>query len=299
MGTLLQARLLCADDSLCEKAFSAASGIVNDLDGELSVYHESEITRINRDAGTRLTAVSPDTYTVIAAALDIARKSEGYFDPTIAPLLEAYSLYTRFDGREMQPVTAEQIAVAALLVNYRDLRMTQGRQIGLARKGMKLDLGGIGKGYALDKIAAAFMRLGIGAFALNFGGHLLVHNLDHTSEILQPESGERLLTCRLSNGSLSASAQNQRYVRMGDKRIGHIANPREPYATAEPGRISVVYHTSAMQADGWSTALFFPGANQFQRWSETNRIAAWRFGADGYLASAAATRDGVCVRPNR
>ncbi|MFZ5629958.1 MAG: FAD:protein FMN transferase [Spirochaetota bacterium] len=286
MGTLLSAKLICGRLEQCDAGFSAISDVLTDVDQRMSVYHPSEVTGLNDAAGTPslLQPLSPGTLEVLRAALRIARQSEGRFDPTILPLLKAYGLMREDTGGEAATAKA-QLAEASSLVDYRQV-VISGSRAGLKKKGMSLDFGGIAKGYALDKISAALQKLGIAAFVLNFGGHLLVHGTDHTTVIYHPGgTGRVLVTCTISEGSISVSAQDKRYVTERGKRRGHLINPLTKESENET-LLSLVYHHSAMHADAWSTALFFTGTAEFRALSEQQKLAALHLNSRGELSGS-------------
>ncbi len=295
MGTLIELRLVCPDTATCERGFSGAADTLGLIDRQMSLYHESELTRINAAAGSLdpMQAVSIDTERVIATALLVASRSEGYFDPTIAPLLDLFRFYEVESGSQVAEPGPDKIADALDLVNFRNLRLV-GHRAGLMRRGMKMDLGGIAKGYALDIIAQRFRMLGLRRFSLNFGGHLLAAGISHETTVRHPLTGRPWLACRISRGSLSVSAQNERFVRTGTKRIGHIFHSMSG-APIEPNQIIAVYHESAMLADAWSTALFFADERKFLSWARQNQLIAYRLSALNMVGrSAAAETADVC-----
>lgn len=281
MGTLLTATLHCGRHEQCEAGFAAISDVLTDIDSRMSVYHSSELTRLNAAAGTAslLQPVSPGTLEVLQTALVIAAQSGGRFDPTILPLLKAYGLMREDFGGEA--VTAQaKLAEAGKLVDYRQV-VISGSRAGLKKRGMSLDFGGIAKGYALDKAAAALRKLGIGAFVLNFGGQLLVHGTAHTTTVYDPQTTNRVLvSCTISEGSISVSAQDKRYVHERGKKRGHLINPLTK-ESEQNTLLSLVYHRSAMHADAWSTALFFTDRAAFSRLTQKQQLAALRLDRRG------------------
>lgn len=290
MGTLLQITIACESESACEDDFSHAEKTIRKIDEKMSIYHESEVTRINASSGTPefMQPVSPETIEVISAGLKVARSSRGAFDPTIAPLVEVYGLYRNNSGETINLPSAQSLGAAKALVNFRKVVVASNR-VGLKEKQMRLDLGAIAKGYALDKIAAGF---GAREFALNFGGHILARNLSQNTEVLDPRDDKRvIMRCQFSNGSLSISAQNQRFVVSGSRKIGHLIDPRTG-APGENNLFSAVFHKSAMYADAWSTALFFDDADAFTK----RKLAAYRFSSNGDLrATEQAKAQRICV----
>lgn len=257
MGTLLNIEISCESDAFCAPLFAKAGQISRDIEEKMTIYRPSEVTRLKDKAGLSdyLQPVSRDTYAVISSALRIAWASDGYFDPTLG-----------------------------MHGNFQDVA-TGGDKVGLRRKGMLVDLGGIAKGYALDMIGAAFEGHN---WTLNFGGQILTHGVSRRVTVYDPRDDKKeLLVCQFPGGSLSTSAQNQR--------PGHLINPK----THLPGTAniaSVVWHASATQADAWSTALFFAHDADFARLTQKYDLVAWRLTANNKINfSQSAQRSSICT----
>lgn len=284
MGTLLSATLICDRPEQCDVGFTAISDVLSDIDSRMSVYHTSELTRLNAAAGTAslLQPLSTSTLEVLRTALVIAAQSQGRFDPTILPLIKAYGLMRENFGGESDTAQAKLVE-AGSLVDYRQV-LISGTRAGLKKKGMALDFGGIAKGYALDQVAVVLRKLGIGAFVLNFGGHLLVHGTEHTTTVYDPQEANRVLvSCTISEGSISVSAQDKRYVHERGKRRGHLINPLTKESESDTV-LSLVYHPSAMHADGWSTALFFTRTTEFNALAKKQQLTALHLSSRGELS---------------
>lgn len=219
MGTLCEISARGPGD---DRGITAAFDEIARLERVMSTYMEdSELSRLNREGSAR---VSEDLWAVLAAALARARDSKGAFDPTFS-----------------SPAAAR---------GWRKVRLDPSRRSVRLDPGARLDLGGIGKGYALDAAARALRREGVDSAMLNFGGQILVLGRPPEGGAWPVElSGLRLL---LRRGSLSVSSQRER--------PGHIVDPRTGGAVPRSDEVAVVAGT-ALEADGWSTALFVdPGA---------------------------------------
>lgn len=294
MGTVLAAEVACGAAHGCPLAFEKILSALESVDRAMSVYHASEITRINSSAGAQnyLQPVSADTEQVLRAALSVAEASAGRFDITVKPLIDLYGFY-RKNGPEILPFAAE-LSAALALVGYRDLEISAGRA-GLGRKGMQIDLGGIAKGFALDKAAASLLDAGYREFTLNFGGQVLAHGSNIPVVVKNPlMAGKDLVVCEIHSGSVSVSAQSERYRLAQGKRIGHLLNPRSGLSE-DNNLVSVIYHPQAMLADAWSTALFFTDTAAFATLTQKHALIAYRFGADGKLqVSERAQKAALC-----
>lgn len=291
MGTVLAAEILCAEADGCERAFQLIRSALDSVDQAMSVYHDSEIMRINRFAGGKgyLQPVGSDTEQVLRAALSVAERSEGRFDATVKPLIDLYGFYRKSSQKTDIPPSAAQVSAALALVGYRDLMVSPGRA-GLKRKGMQIDLGGIAKGFALDKAAAQLIQAGYAEFTLNFGGQILAHGISTPVVVKHPRKPVKdLLLCEISSGSISVSAQSERYRLSEGKKIGHLINPRTGHSE-EAALVSVVHHPQAMLADAWSTALFFTDAAGFALSTHSERLVAYKLDVNGNLQISEAAK---------
>ena len=139
-----------------------------EIEGIFSFNQEdSDLDRVNQNAGIRAVRVNPDFIEVLAAALEFAEKSGGLFDPTIGPLVKLWGIGTD----EARVPGEDEIRSALDLINYRDVEIDREENtVFLKRPGMALDLGAIAKGYAVDEIVLLLARQGIGRGIINLGG---------------------------------------------------------------------------------------------------------------------------------
>jgi FAD:protein FMN transferase len=277
MGTLLTVGLACPHSDNCNEDFAVISDILARIDRAMSIYHASEITHLNDAAGSQafLVPVGTDSESVLSASLKIAQETQGYFDPTVLPLLRLHGLMREDFGADVHAPSAEQVKVALDAIGFRDL-WVRGGHAGLRRKSMAVDLGGIAKGYTLDTIAKALVSRGINQFSLNFGGHLYVQGLtEHTRSVDPANSALTLAECTIAHGSLSVSAQDKRFVHTRGGKRGHLINPRSGRPETD-GVLSLVYDVNAMRADAWSTAVFFMPEADFYALTHRHRIAAMK-----------------------
>lgn len=230
MGTLLTVRVESVERVVAARIRDEIFGEVQRLEDLLSLHRPgSDIARINRAAGRLALAAHPDAYAAVAEALRFAELTGGAFDPTMGA--------------------------------WKDVRLdAAGGTVFLPRPGLKIDLGGIGKGFALDRALGLARRSGaLGKLAMDFGGQLLFWAPAGTFEpvkiaIENPrERGAALSVFELrENGSVSTSSQAER--------PGHLIDPRSGRAAGGVASVTVVAPT-ATEAEAWSTALFVdPGA---------------------------------------
>jgi thiamine biosynthesis lipoprotein len=158
MGTQVRLTLYAADAAAARRASAAAFRRVAELNGIMSDYlAESELMRLCAMAGGPAVPVSPDLFAVLARAAVTARLTDGAFDATIGPVVR---LWRRARRTQLFP-PADQLAAARALVGYRLVTLDPvGRTVKLAKPGMQLDLGGIGKGFAAEA-AQAVLKLSL------------------------------------------------------------------------------------------------------------------------------------------
>ncbi len=225
------------------------------LDGLLSSYEpESDISRLNRTAGHGMQAVDPAVAEILELSVAYTQLTRGAFDVTVGPVID---LWMQAADRNRPPNAAELAAARARVGANRISLAPAG--VALAEEGMKLDLGGIAKGYALDRMLPLLERRGIARALLNFGqssiwavgapaGHAGWRLL-----VRAPAGGfAGLITLR--DQALSVSGSQGQWVEIGGRRYGHIIDPRsgEPLMRA---RQAVVVSQSAALAEALSVAL--------------------------------------------
>jgi thiamine biosynthesis lipoprotein len=250
-----------------EDAIRAARDETDRLEGILSRFiPASDIGRLNAAAGTGCVQLSPEAYEVLSWAVRFSECSRGRFDITVAPLIALWS-----EAKEIRrPPVKERIAETLKLVNYTDVILDGGdsaeRTAMLRRAGQAVDLGGIGKGFAADRILDTYRTLGITSAFTNFGGNVAVLGTKPDGSpwnigIQHPRKADSLIgAISVTDRSVVTSGDYQRYFTGADeKRYHHILDPECGYP-AESGLISAtVVCQSSMAADALSTALFVTG----------------------------------------
>ena len=228
-----------------DPAVAAAFDEIDRWDRILSLYKpESELNALNARAGHGPFRASRDLYAATEAALRMAEKTGGAFDPTVLPVIRR--------GPEALP-----------LVGWRKVRLDpKARTIELPEKGMALDFGGIGKGWALDLAARIMTARGATRVFMNFGGQILAIGSPEGGgdwSVVVPGLREPLL---VRDASVSTSGDEQR--------PGHIVSPFDGRPVRRALNATAVL-PSATEADAWSTALYvlgkapatFPGRSFF------------------------------------
>jgi thiamine biosynthesis lipoprotein len=252
MGTTLTLRVVGG-----VAAVEAALVDVAELEARCSTWRsESLWSRLNAGEGVVLPEEDRD---LLAKVANLARQTEGTFDPVLGRLIQAWGLRT--GGRVP---TEEELAEAR---SASGLDHLQGLPGGVSlHGGAWLEEGGFLKGHALDRLATRLRRGGASAGLLDFGGQLLAWGAPHRVDLADPKDRQRpRLTLRLRNASLSTSGTSERGR--------HILDPRTGRPCESWGSVAVVRPTG-LEADVLSTALYVMGPDRGTAWAEAHGVAA-------------------------
>jgi thiamine biosynthesis lipoprotein len=243
MGTRFELLLDGQEARRLRAAGEAALGEIEDCDRRLSLFRrDSLLAHVNREAATAPVRLDQDTYELLETCLEIHRASGGAFDVTVAPLMGARGFHPASPPHGTGPVDSGAIEL--------DRRR---RTVRFRRPGLRVDLGAIGKGHALD-LAIANLREHRIACGLLHGGTSTVFALGSApsgaawSVALEAEGGP---VAHLEDRALSVSAAHGRTLRSG---AGHVLDPRTGESAPHTLATAVVA-ARAVRADAWSTAL--------------------------------------------
>jgi thiamine biosynthesis lipoprotein len=262
MGTFANVAIVCADSTAAAPIAAAAHLAFYRADSLMSNWTEtSEVARINREADTAPVIVHPEVATVIAEAIRVGRESDGAFDITVEPLVRAWGF---LDGRPRVPSDdAAREAFDRVGMRWLDFDAAT-RSLRFGKKGVRIDLGGIAKGYGVDAAAEELQARRVTDALVDLSGNMLA--IGHPVErdrwkigIRDPRGGVvYFATISLRDCAVATSGIYEQFVAKDGKRYGHIMDPRTG-RTAD-GLISVtVVAPTAMAADAWGTALFVLG----------------------------------------
>ncbi|HVV83770.1 MAG TPA: FAD:protein FMN transferase [Kofleriaceae bacterium] len=266
MGTSVMVTIWSDDEAAAAKATDAAFDEIRRLDRMMTTWlPDSEISRINASAGLGDKAavpVSDETMAVIERALDVSRQSNGLFDITVG----AFSGLWKFD-QDMDYTLPDQAEVKerVKLVNWRDVLVDKKHKtIRLRRKGMKITLGGIAKGYAVDRMAAILEKAGFSDFIVQAGGDMYVSGTKAGAPwvvgIRDPRGprDDSFAVAPVRDHSFSTSGDYERGFVKDGIRYHHILDPRD----GEPARKTrsvTIMAKDAFTADAYSKVLFILG----------------------------------------
>lgn len=268
MGTVVLARAVAADEETARRAVEAALEAVA-RDEKVASYWDprSELSRLNRAAAEGPAEVSPELFELVTLARETAAATDGYFDPTVAPVVELYGIK---GGTPRWPDDAE-VAAAMEAVGYEKILLDpEGRTVAYARPGMALELSGIAKGWAADRAAAAMAKEGATAGLVEAGGEVACFGggpragEEWRVGVRHPDRDGLYATFDLASGACATSGgYAQRYEADGRK-FSHLFDPRTGRPVGGPAGVTVVAETCA-RADGWATALAVMPAAEVRR----------------------------------
>ena len=229
----------------------------------------SDISRINQKAGISPVQVSDETMQILLMAREFAINWPNAFDITITPLVNLWC-QAALNG---MPPSQQAINTALQLVNYQDLMLNTAQETAALRKtGQSLDLGGIAKGFAANRLLDCYRSFGIHSAFSNLGGNVIALGCKPDGSpwrigIQHPREETQLIgAVAISNESVVTSGDYQRYFTAKDgKRYHHIIDPQSGYPS-QSDLISVTIITrNAMLADTLSTLLFVSGLKKGQQ----------------------------------
>jgi thiamine biosynthesis lipoprotein len=266
MGTAIQLSAWTTDEAAAVAAFDSVFREFDRLDALMSVWKEgSDVLRINAAAGKSAVTVSPEVREVLHASQEVSEWTAGKFDVTFAALSGLWKFDQDIDGRVPD---RSQIAPRLTLIDYRAVQIDdRAGTASLARAGMQVNLGGIGKGYAIDRAVTILRGSGLTDFMIQSGGDMFVAGRrgDRPWRVgLQDPRGAPdtlFAAIELTDAAFSTSGDYERFFMRDGHRYHHIIDPD----TGEPARRSrsvTIMAKSSMVADGLSTGVFILGAEQ-------------------------------------
>jgi thiamine biosynthesis lipoprotein len=273
MGTTYSVVLYGKDSGMMEKAINAAFDELQRINNLLSIYHPASAwSEINRRAAREPVPVSPEVFRLISRCLLYSRRTQGAFDITVGPLMKTWGFF-KGAGRLPRP---DELAAALAKVGHRHLRLDRtARTVRFDIEGMEINPGGIGKGYAVDRMAAILRRRGSGA-ALVMASSSSIYGLGSPPgeprgwkiDIQHPKHPRRefAATVFLKDMSLSTSGGFAQTFRAGGRNYSHIMDPR----TGSPAQGMLLVSVTApraMESEAWTKPFFINGRS----WAAKNR----------------------------
>jgi thiamine biosynthesis lipoprotein len=285
MGTKFTIYLYAPDQASASAAFDASFDEIERIEEALSNYRDtSELSRINREAAEHEVTTDPEVFHFLQTSLDFARRSDGAFDITVGPLMRAWGFF-RGEGRYPTPA---QLATARAHIGWQHVKLdAAARTVRFDEPGIELDPGGIGKGFAVDRVVTILRDAGIRAALVDAGGSTIYAlgappgRDGWTVRVPDPVNKRRTLSAvSLRDTSLSTSGNYEKFFRLAGHVYCHIMDPR----TGEPvqGMLqTTVIAPDATTSDALSTSIFVlgPKASETLLRSSGATAALWVQGA--------------------
>jgi len=264
MGTLVSITAVGRSNTDANEAINAGFQEVKRLEQLLSTWiPESELSRVNAASGQRPVVVSPETMMVVRRSLQVAEMTEGAFNIAIGPAVDAWGV----SAEPRLPSATDLDAVKPLV----DLRAVHAdvweRTIYLEKPGMRIDVGGIGKGFAADQAVMAMKKAGAVAGVVALSGDIktfgqLPDGKKFSVGIQHPrKEGAVLAEIDLQDEAISTAGDYERFFEKDGIRYHHILDPN----TLQPARgcqsVSVIAR-EGVWADGLDTGIFVLGADR-------------------------------------
>ncbi len=257
MGTVVEITVIPPDKEAIQEAFDA----IKEVDRLMSTYKsESEVSILNREGENYL---SPQTIEVIQEADRFSEMTGGAFDITVRPLVNLW----RNAKKEEKVPTPQAIEEAKSLVDYRKIEVEEDL-VRFQDSGMQIDLGGIAKGFAVDKAIEVLKKRGVKAALVNAGGDLFALGKrglwkKWNIAIQHPrDQEETFLTIHISNMAVATSGDYRRYFTLKGQRFAHIVDPRTGGTVQDVPMSVTVVAPSGTTADALATSVFVLGPDE-------------------------------------
>jgi FAD:protein FMN transferase len=270
MGTLFQVIFYAKDSTTADFWQKKAFARLDELNLIFSDYEEhSEITRLANAAGRNaFLRLSDDLWKVLALSQDLAQQTEGAFDLSIGPLSKLW----RKAFRQQQFPDSADLHVARPLCNFRNIELDRRHHAAnLTKKGMRLDAGGIAKGYAVNVLFDLFKKAGFKNLLVIGGGDLRVgtpppHKKNWTiaSKVLGPDQQVIDGELHLKNTAISTSGDTYRFLEWNGQRYSHIIDPRTGLGL-QHRMLFQIQGPSSTLCDGLATACSVLGKEKCEK----------------------------------
>lgn len=286
MGTVFNVVVYGPHRERLNSAITQALEEAKRFDEMLSNYRpESDLSQVNRLASRGPVTVSTELFEFLSGCLAYSRASEGAFDITVGPLVKISGFF-KDTGRLPRP---EEVHRALNKVGYRKLILDeQNMTVCFAEEGVELDPGGVGKGFAVDKMADVLRRNRVHSALINAGGSTIYalgappNESGWKVSIKDPHKPSTVIeTVRLKNEAISTSGTAEKFFCDDGKIWGHIMDPRTGYSSTDTLAVSVIA-SQAVDSEAWTKPYFILG----RAWTEKHKPHNFRvFYSEGKLHS--------------
>ena len=262
LGTFVEITATGPDERRLHPAINAAFAVIEKIQKLMSAHDaNSELSRLNREAASYPVVVSRETFEVLRRADKLAAESQGAFDPTIAPVLASWRIL---------PARLERKRCGT----WRDVRLLRGRKV-YFRQPLALDLGGIAKGYAVDRAIEKLRESGVSEATVNAGGDLRAFGAQPFWVHLRHPANPQMLAHKIpiQNAALATSSPCFTERTWRGRRVSHLVNSLR--RTAVTGAVSVTVRTrECWLADALTKVVLNAPHNHAEAMLERHRAQA-------------------------
>lgn len=261
MSTYVAITVAAPESPEATSAIAAAFAEIDRVELLLSEWKPgSQISEVNRNAGIRPVAVGEELLGVLQTAHEVSVQSDGAFDVTVGALWGAWD----FSWQKPDIPGAAELRRRVALIDFRRVILDrEKRTVFLKDKGMLVALGGIAKGYAVDRASAVLESKGFGNHLIVAGGDLYAAGRKPSGKwrigVRHPGRQDMFGTIEVENGGVATSGNYERYFMKGGKRYHHILDPKTGMPASGLASATVVAPNATL-ADAFATAIFVSGA---------------------------------------
>lgn len=277
MGTLFQITLFAPSETQARQAAEAGFRKGHELDARFTDYKpDSELMKLCGKAGQGPVSVSSELFDVLDLAQNLAHRSDGAFDVTIGPVVRLWRLARR--TRELPPELELKDVLAK--TGFEKLRFdSEKKTIELAVTGMKLDLGGIAKGYAAEAMLKVVRDAGCPRALVAAGGDIVAGDCPPDSDgwnvDIAPIGDQAAPKLRLKNMAVSTSGDAEQFVEIGGKRYAHIVDPKTGLGLTDHFSVTVIAPSGTI-SDAMATAVSVLGPEKGLKLVQSEKGASVR-----------------------
>lgn len=262
MGTRIHVEFWCEDEKLADELIAAVMTEMRAVDNQLSPYIEtSELYAVNAHAAAAPVKISANFFELLEKSLYFSRVSNGAFDITFA------SVGYLYDYRQHKAPTEEQLKAKLPAINYHFIELDRAnRSIHFSHADVRIDLGGIAKGYAVDRATEILQAAGISSAIVTAGGDSRIlgdrRGTPWMIGIRHPRKKDEFAgRLPLQDTAISTSGDYERYYFDGEIRIHHIIDPTSGRSADQVESVSILA-PMAVDSDALSTTVFVLGASK-------------------------------------
>ncbi len=269
MHTIVSITVSCHSEEKAKNAIDAAFKELDRLEGLLNYFAaDSEVSLINRNAGIKPVNVSKETLEIIEKALYVSKKTDGGFDITMGPIIALWDFYNRIIPED------KAIKEALKLVGYENVIVNREKStVFIRKKGIRINLGGIIKGYAANRTAEVLKDNNIKSGIVAVAGDIKAFGMRPDGELwnvgirnprpadaknLEFAIDKMIATVGLSDLAISTSGDYYRFFEKDGKRYHHLLDPKTGHPAHGSQSVTVITEDGAF-ADGFATGIFILG----------------------------------------